>query len=183
MKKTVNRIGMPGLALVVGLTIAACQDGRTEPLHEPAALLSVTPRGGATDVGVATTVMVRFDHAIHDHMTAYAALHEGDVNGPDVPGTWALSEDGTVLSFSPDAPLEPATQYTIHLGGGMTDAQGRHVNLENNGMDMGGEWATGSMMSGGMDGMMDGRHPHMGDGWQHPSNGSYGMLFTFMTAS
>jgi hypothetical protein len=48
---------------------------------------------------------------------------------------------------------------------------------------MGGQWATQSMMTGGM-GMGSGSMgSHMGTGWQHPDNGSYGMVFTFTTAA
>jgi hypothetical protein len=39
-------------------------------------------------------------------------------------------------------------------------------------------------MSGGMHGGMNGgQHDHMGSGWNHPENGSYGMIFTFTTAA
>jgi hypothetical protein len=44
--------------------------------------------------------------------------------------------------------------------------------MEQYGMGMGGQWATGGMM-GGQTGMM-------GTGW-HNSNGSYGMVFGFTT--
>ena len=47
------------------------------------------------------------------------------------------------------------------------------VGLERNGMTMGGQWASGTMM-GSNTGMM-------GPGWQH-ANGTYGMIFTFTTS-
>lgn len=147
------------------------------------ALVSMSPVGGATDVDPAEPVVVTFDHAIDPAMAEYAALHEGDVNGPEVAGTWSLSGDSTGLVFTQEEPLKPATRYTIHLGGGMIDAEGHHVDLGTNGTHMGGEWATDSMMGGGMGGGgMDGHHEHTGDGWEHPDNGSYGMIFTFTTA-
>lgn len=55
------------------------------------------------------------------------------------------------------------------IGGGMMDDHGNFVDLEHHGLAMGGQWATESMMTGGMgSGMMGGRHPgsHVGDGWQ-----------------
>lgn len=39
----------------------------------------------------------------------------------------------------------------------------------------------GSDHGGGMLG--DGNSGHMGDGWEHPSNDSYGMAFRFTTSS
>jgi hypothetical protein len=174
-----------GLASTL-LVVSACSDEPTAPGgDEPAALLSVQPSPGSTDVTVGSSVVVTFDHAIADGMEEYAALHEGDVTGPGVPGMWLISDDATTLTFTPDEPLKPATTYVIHVGGGMMDDHGNVVDLEDHGLAMGGQWATESMMTGGMGpGMMGGGEPgqHMGEGWQHPANGSYGMVFTFTTA-
>lgn len=173
-----------GLASTL-LVVSACSDDATAPgVDEPAALLSVQPSPGSTDVTVGGSVVVTFDHAIAAGMEEYAALHEGDLTGPEVPGTWVMSDDRTTLRFTPTEPLKPATTYVIHVGGGMMDDHGHLVNLDH-GPAMGGQWATESMMTGGMgSGMMGGGHPgqHMGDGWQHPANGSYGMVFAFTTA-
>lgn len=159
----------------------ACSDDGTVPADdEPTILLSVQPAGGSVDVDVGTTVVVRFDHAIAEGMEDWAALHEGSVTGPEVTGTWTRSSDGTALTFTPDAPLKPATTYAIHLGGGMMDADGHLVDLGTHGGAMGGQWATQSMMTGGMMGGQTGTH--MGVGWQHPTNGTYGMVFVFTTA-
>lgn len=143
-------------------------------------LIVLDPQGGATDVDPTAPVVVTFDHAMNPEMAEYAALHEGDVNGPEVEGTWSLSEDSMQLIFTQDQPLKRATEYTIHLGAGMMDAEGHHVDMDAHGPDMGGEWATDGMMGGGMHG---GQHNHMGEGWDDPGNDSHGMLFTFTTAS
>ena len=181
MKMKSRRYG----ALVVGLSAAlagACSDDPVSPnLDDGPALLSVEPSGGSTGVEVGATVVVTFDHAIADGMEEYAALHEGSVTGALVAGVWSLSADRTTLTFTPAAPLKPATTYVIHIGGGMTDDHGNHVNLQQHGTGMGGEWATGSMMTGGM-GMNQIGSTMMGAGWAHPTNGSYGMLFSFITA-
>lgn len=179
----------PGLLLVVPamLGIAACSDdtGPAGPGGAETLLLSVEPRGGAVGVDPGAPITVTFDHPMHPAMSEYAALHEGDVTGPEVEGTWGWSEGGATLTFTPAAPLAPATAYTIHLGGGMHDANGHPVDLGAHGAHMGGDWATSGMMGGGMMGGGTGGVPgsdHMGQGWRHPSNGSYGMVFSFTTA-
>ncbi len=141
------------------------------------AFVSIVPIGGDTDVDPNAPVVIQFDHAMQMGMEMYAALHEGDVTGPEVAGTWTWSDDDTVLTFTPDQPLLPGTQYTVHLGGGMMDAHGGTVDFDSNGTHMGGDWATGDMMGG-----MMGGHPHMDEGWEH-SNGTFGMVFSFTTAT
>lgn len=170
-------------AVAVAATLAACGPDATAPEEElGAALLSIQPTPGSMDVTVGAEVVVTFDHAIAEGMEAYAALHEGSVTGPIVEGTWMQSEDRTQLTFMPLSQLKPATTYVIHLGAGMMDDHGNHVDLETHGMGMGGAWATGSMMTGGMGSGMGQTGTMMGEGWAHPNNGTYGMLFTFTTA-
>jgi hypothetical protein len=164
------------LSGVVG--VAGCDDPAVP--EGDVVLLRVEPQGGATAVDLGTSVLITFDKPIMPVMVEYAALHSGDVTGPEVEGSWALSQNGTVLSFIPAAALTPATIYTVHLGGGMRGVHGEGVDLYMHGRNhMGGEWTPGSMMTG--NGMV-GEHPHMSDGWQH-ANGSYGMVFTFTTDS
>ena len=175
----------PGVVLGAAIFTGACSEGLGPETTEAAALLSVQPAPGTVGVEVGTTVTVVFDHAMAPGMDAYMALHEGDVSGPEVPGTWMMSGDHMTMTFTPAEPLKAATVYVIHVGGGMMDGDGHVVNLERHGLEMGGHWATGSMMTGGMGsgmtgGGLDGHH--MGDGWGHPTNGSYGMVFSFTTA-
>ena len=146
-------------------------------MDDAATLLSVSPQGGAVGVSVTETVRLVFDHAMAHGVEAFAALHERDLAGPEVPGAWVLSQDRTTLTFTPTEPLKPATTYVVHVGGGMMDDHGNVANLELHGFGMGGQWATGSMMMG-----MGNQGPHMGAGWEHPANGSYGMAFAFTTA-
>jgi Bacterial Ig-like domain len=182
---------MKRIAVLAGLVVlgaAACSDTGTN-LNEDAdiaALLSVQPTPGSVDVTVGATVVVTFDHPIAEGMEEYAALHQDSLTGPEVDGLWALSADQMALTFTPAQALEPATTYFIHIGGGMMDEHGNPVDLEEHGMMMGGEWATQTMMTGGVgSGMGMGMGPNggmMGQGWAHPTNGSYGMVFTFTTA-
>lgn len=163
--------------MAVFLFLGGCSDGGTAPSEDGAALLEVSPEGGATGVDPEQTVRIRFSHSMMGGMEEYALLHRGDVTGPAVDGSWELAEDRTVLVFTPDRPLRRDTGYTIHLGGGMRDADGHAVDFHSHGGHMGGGWATSGMMGGGMHG--DGHHG--GDGWRH-ANGGHGMVFPFTTA-
>ena len=142
-----------GLLFVVS-SLAACSDQVTAPEVEAAVLLDVHPTPGSVDVSVGTVVTITFDHAIAEGMDDYAALHEGSLTGPIVEGEWALSADLTILTFTPAEQLMAATTYVVHLGAGMMDQQGNHVSLEQHGLGMGGQWASESMMTGGMGGGM-----------------------------
>ena len=180
-----SRMRLP-LAAALLAALGACSDGPAAAgADDITALMSVQPTPSSVNVAVGSTVVITFGHALAAGMEAYAALHEGAVVGPVVVGTWGISSDRTVLTFRPTTPLKAATTYVIHLAGGMMDGSGHMVNLERNGIGMGGQWATGAMMTGGMGaGMMGGgQSTMMGSGWQHPSNGSYGMVFTFKTAA
>lgn len=162
----------------------ALDDTNDPPPAEETVLASVAPEGGSSGVGVDTVITVAFSHPMDPSMSGYADVHEGDITGPEVAGTWEWLENDTVLQFTPDGPLQFATDYVVHLGGDMMDADGEHANMEEHGHQMGGEWATDDMMMGGGMGGMDGKmdpSEHMGGNWDHPSNGSHGMIFTFTT--
>jgi hypothetical protein len=86
--------------------------------------------------------------------------------------------------FMPSSAWQPATDYTIHMGGGMIGASGSPMDFQSQGPAMGGQWATSGMMDGDMmegGGMMESGENHLGDGWRH-ANGTYGMVFRFRTA-
>lgn len=181
MRTCCSRVAVLAVGAVAMAGITACSEDPAA-LSEEVVLLSVVPPGGSVGVDVGASVVVTFDHGIMPSMVELAALHEGGVDGPGVDGAWQLSNDGAVLTFTPALPLKPATSYTIHLGGGMRGDHGEPMNFDMHGSaHMGGQWATGGMMSGGMGGI-GGAHPHMGSGWSH-ANGSYGMIFRFMTAA
>lgn len=174
--------GAGGLTLtaLAGVAVLACTDGT---LPDRTVLTSVSPAGGAVGVSVDTAVEVEFSHPMHDQMTDYAVLHHGaGIEDSVVAGTWHWSSDRTHMTFVPAQPLEHGTAYTLHLGGGMTDSTGHHIDLEAHGHDMGGVTVTHQMMDGWtMHGGMMGDRDMMGPGWQHPLNDTYGMLFTFTT--
>lgn len=151
--------------------------GMTGP-STPTSFLSVSPRGGAMGVASNVPLMFQFSGPMGAGMEQFFALHLGGTAGPLMPMSCVWSADRTTLTCTPNAPLDPGTQYVMHMGGGMVDANGRLVDLDQYGMPMGGQWA-----SQGMVGATHGGMPWSGMalGWRHP-NGSYGMIFSFVTS-
>ncbi len=135
-------------------------------------LASVAPAGGTRNIDLNTSVIVEFTHPIMSGMEAYMRLHESNVEGAIVAGTWTWSPERTRVTFIPDSPLRSRSQYALHVGGGTMDADGQEIGFGDHGSHMGGQWASGNMM--GSSGDM------MGSGWRH-ANGTYGMVFTFTT--
>ncbi|HET9386102.1 MAG TPA: Ig-like domain-containing protein [Gemmatimonadales bacterium] len=160
----------------VAVALAACGADPTSPALTTR-VVSVVPAGGAIGVDPNAPIVVTFSHPMQAGVEQYAAVHEGDVTGPVVSGTWAWSDDRLTLTFTPAQPLRAQTRYTLHLGGGMRATDHGYVDYGPCATQYGGRWATQQMMSGG--GMMGGIM--MGRGWRHP-NGTFGMVFTFTTA-
>lgn len=164
---------------VLSLTaaLAACGDS-TNP-SSTTVLDAVSPAAAATGVAVQTTVSVRFSGPMQDGMEQYVDLHHGDIAGSVVPMTCAWSDNRATLTCTPATPLESGSAYTLHLGGGMMDASHQRLNMERNGMDLGGQVVTSAMMGGTHAGAPTGM---MGSGWQHMGDGHLGIAFTFTTA-
>jgi len=85
--------------------------------------------------------------------------------------------DGTSVTCT-HAALAHGVTYTIHVGGGMSDASGMPIGMDNMMGAMGGMWLQSGMMGGMHAGAPMGS---MGSGWTG-TNGSYGMTFTFTTS-
>lgn len=162
------------LASILVAITAGCSSGDLAgPDSVQAVLLDVVPHGGHVGVDPTGTMYAHFDHPMREDMHNFASLHDGDLDGPEVDGSWGWSHEHHRLNFVPHEPLQEHARYTLHLGGGLVDQHGHHVDFEQHGFEMGGEWAHGSMMGRG--------HRHAeGPGWRH-QNGSYGMFFGFMT--
>lgn len=164
---------LSGLASIAVLLLGACSDS-TGP--GSATLTAVSPAPAAIAVTPATTITLTFGQAMMAGMEQYMDLHQGGIAGPTVPMSCAWSQDRIMLTCTPTTPLAAGTQYTIHVGAGMSDAQGDMMNMDD-WTTMGGQWATSGMMGGTHAGQPMGM---MGPGWKQ---GTYfGMLFTFTTA-
>jgi hypothetical protein len=142
----------------------------------PATLVAVSPTPGATTVSTSSTITLTFGQPMMAGMEQHMDLHQGGITGSTVPMSCVWSLDQATLTCTPTNPLAAGTQYTIHVGGGMTDAEGHMMDLDS-WTSMGGQWATGGMIGGTHAGQPIGM---MGPGWMHGSD--YGMLFTFTTS-
>ena len=140
-------------------------------------LVTVSPAGGSTGVSVTAPMSMTFSGPMQTGMEQYIDLHHGDATGPVVPMTCTWSADRERVTCMPTAPLNPHAGYTLHMGGGMMDADGHRVDMQRHQAQTGGQWL--------MPGMMGGMHAGtpmsgMSGGWKG-ANGSYGMLFPFTT--
>lgn len=129
-------------------------------------------------VSVGTGLTLRWGTAMGPGMEQFVDLHRGDLTGAIVPMNCAWSSDRTLLECTPQGPLEPMANYTIHVGGGMVDHSGQLVDVGHHGPGYGGRWVTGPLVGAGHGGAPWGA---LGPGWRH-QGGSYGMAFAFMTA-
>lgn len=170
MSRLVSLSGFAGIAIAA---LAACSDA-TAPAT--ATLTAVSPAPAASAVATSATIILTFGQPMMAGMEQYMDLHQGGITGPTVPMACAWSPNKTTLTCTPTSALAAGTQFTIHVGGGMTDAQGHLMDMDP-WTGMGGQWATGGMMGGTHDGRPIGM---MGPGWMHGSD--YGMLFTFTTS-
>jgi len=164
------------------ISLVACSESSTESedVATVTVLLSVQPTAGATNVDLTTAMEIVFSRPVAAATLGIVALQIGECPGPIVSGQWLLSQDRTVLRFTPLMPLMAGTMYSIHVGGGMMDAEGRPIDLEHYGPGMGGQWVSEAMANGmGATGMGMGVN-HAGPGWRHV-NGTYGLAFTFTT--
>ena len=168
-----RHFSLVGLVGVAAIALAACSDSTGPQRVE---LAAVSPSPAATAVAPTTTITLTFSHPMMAGMEQYIDLHQGGVAGSTVGMSCGWSADGTTLTCAPSNPLASGTQFTFHVGAGMTDGQNHMVDMDRWIM-MGGQWATGGMMGGTHAGQPVGM---MDAGWKHGSY--YGMLFTFTTA-
>ncbi len=161
------------LAGLASLALSACSDS-TAPATT--ILTAVSPAPAAAAVATSSTITLTFGQPMMAGMEQYMDLHQGGITGPTVPMGCVWSPDHTTLTCTPSTPLAAGTQFTIHVGAGMTDSQGHMMDMDE-WTTMGGQWATSGMMGGTHAGQSMGV---MGPGWRHGAH--YGMLFTFTTA-
>jgi hypothetical protein len=164
------------VACSVVLAASACTESNA-PANPATTLTAVSPVGGATNVAINAPVVLTFSGAMGDGMEAYMDLHMGTTASATMPMTCTWSVDRTTLTCTHAAFANGAT-YTIHVGGGMMDADDMPIGMGDMMNQMGGMW-----LQPGMNGGMHAGQPMnmMGSGWMG-TNGNYGMMFTFTTS-
>lgn len=181
------RYGFTSLVLGASLAIVGCGDdhpmgpSNMSPGGMPVGsfgFMSISPRGGARGVPVGTSLEFHWDVPMGVGMEQFIDLHMGDLAGPVTPMSCDWSADQNTLVCTPSSLLQTGTQYLVHIGGGMLDANGQVVDMVQYGPGYGGQWIQGGMMGPFHAGTNWGA---MGGPWRH-ANGAFGMLFTFTTS-
>src|SRR5687768_18592532 len=96
--------------IAYALLCCACDEGTSPPA--PLTLVSISPAGNATRVGVADTIRLVFSSAV-DLSTVTAA--SVNVTSP-TPVAGALAVQGSTVTFVPTNPLtEFRTQYSVNV--------------------------------------------------------------------
>ncbi|MGW5647633.1 L,D-transpeptidase [Saccharopolyspora sp. NPDC003752] len=116
-------------------------DGKSTTQHkaihtlapEAQAYPSVVPAPSTHDFGVGQPIVVRFDHAIKDHVAAEKALQIS--SAPDQPGGWYWISDKEV-HYRPQNYWQPGTKitlkinlYGVDLGGGVYGETDRSIDF------------------------------------------------------
>jgi hypothetical protein len=155
----------------------ACSDSGNGPATPATTLTTVSPAGGAANVATNASIVLTFSDSMGTGMEALMDLHMGTAAAATMPMTCTWSADRTTVTCT-HAAFAPGATYTLHVGGGMMDANGMPIGMGAMVNQMGGMWLQPGMMGG-----MHAGAPmsSMGSGWMG-TNGNYGMTFTFTTA-
>ena len=114
-----------GVKLVVTIAVSvllfSCGSDGTTDLSAPA-LLSFSPGDGETGVAFDAVVTAQFDEDL-DPSTVSAAIVSLSSGAGPVEGTFVYDAGARTATFSPTAPLEDETEYTVVVGS-LTDSTG-----------------------------------------------------------
>ena len=113
---------MPGAGSVVALNIQIATAVPT--------VTSIAPLDGATNVPLASPVVVRFSRSLDP--ASVNGTNAGNAkltvpNGSVVAAVVSLSDKNTLLTLRPTTALDPSTVYAVNLGTGIADQVGRHM--------------------------------------------------------
>jgi hypothetical protein len=168
------------------LSLGACSSGTTAPADSSAtlapALASLQPSGGALAVDPTKPVILTFTMPMMTGMEMLVVVNEGTVTGAQVAGTSVWSADRKTMTFTPNVALKAKTTYVVHLSPSLQGTNGKMINMSGV-STMGGQVVSSGMMGSAASGMMNGQWGPgmMGAGWK-ASDGTFGMIFTFVTA-
>jgi len=130
------RVTPSALAAAAVIVLISCSNEGSFTPDDPAGaapaarLLTISPQGGATRVNRDGSLTFVFDRPMMAGMEQYVDLHRGDVTAPTHPIACAWSADRTQLTCTPVTPLDAETGYTLHMGGGLRNADGNPILMD-----------------------------------------------------
>jgi hypothetical protein len=103
--------------LIISIMLTGCLDGNGNDDEVVDGIKSVSPKDGASDVPLTTTIEIKFDREV-DHQSAefYFSI------GPDINGNF--SWDGNTMTFTPSEDLLSGVLYTCVVGKNTKNADG-----------------------------------------------------------
>ena len=161
------------------VTLAACSgsDRAAGPpaLNGSPVVLAIAPAANSTGVNATSPIVITFNHPMMTGMELLVMLHKGTVTGPQVAVTASWSLDRTILTVTPNAPLEANMTYALHLSPNLKDLAGNPIDFAGCARNVGGQPVAGGMFGWG-------GYCGNGPGWKAGSGTwGYGMTFTFTT--
>lgn len=150
---------------------------------EAPTVLAIVPANLSVSADPSKPVVITFSRPMQMGMETFVVLHEGGVTGSPVAGVATWSDDRTMMTFTPSAPLKARMTWTLHFSPGMRGLDREAIDFAAC-TRLGGRYVTAGMMGlTSSSGMMNGSWGSgmMGGGWR-AADGSFGMIFSFTTA-
>lgn len=88
---------------------------------------SITPADTATNVPQVSSVVVAFNRPVNPSTVLSNAVQLMGASNQPVAATFSLNLANTIATLLPNAPLDPATQFTVLLSTNIADALGRSL--------------------------------------------------------
>jgi hypothetical protein len=118
--------------IAVAILLAGCVDsfsptGESDP--KAPTILETFPADKAADVAVDATMQVTFSEAIDPaSVNAFALWVQWEQN--NVEGALTVSEDGSVITFTPSDPLREGATYQVYVSRRITDVDGIPLDID-----------------------------------------------------
>jgi hypothetical protein len=164
-------------AAAVAVTACSGSDGASGPpvSSDSPVVLAIAPAANSTGVNPASPIVITFNHRMMTGMELLVMLHKGTVAGPQVAVAASWSPDRTILTVTPNAPLETNTVYELHLSPNLKDTAGNRIDFAGCARSVGGQPVSGGLFGWG-------GYCGNGPGWKAGSGPwGYGMTVTFTT--
>lgn len=107
--------------------ITSCEEDNVgiDTDQEPPVVNSTAPENGAVDVPVSISLQATFSEELEPSTVndnSFIVIFNDSLS---VPGT--ISLNSSMVTFNPDSPLEPNTEFTVTLSSVIEDLNGNHL--------------------------------------------------------